>query len=154
MNIKRLVVSALITMLIPTNIAVAEPFLGSIGNAALAVDTALVAKPSLDRFTGRRINVEVSAYNAVIGQTDSRPWETADGSDLRLPSNRNTVASNDLPFGTRLIFPTIDPGTVYVVRDRMNSRYTGKGNIDILMETVSEARQLGRRQNVEVVVLD
>lgn len=155
MKLKRILVSLLVSVMLPANVAVAEPSIGTFGSDALAQASSLVAKPSLDRFTGRRVKVQVSAYNALESQTDNRPWETADGSDLRLPSKRNTVATNDLALGTRVIFPSIDPYTEYVVRDRMNARYTGKGVVDIFMGTdVAEARQFGRRNNVEMIVLD
>ena len=155
MKLKRIIISLVVSLLAPIPVAVAEPSFGSFGFDAISAQAVLTAKPSFDRFTGRTLRVQMSAYNAVIAQTDDRPWETADGSDLREPSNRNTVATNDLALGTRVIFPTIDPGTVYVVRDRMNERYTGKGVVDLFMGMdIAGARQFGRRNNVEMIVLD
>ena len=162
MKLKRILVSLLVSVMLPANVAVAEPSIGTFGSDALAQASILVAQPSLDRFTGRRIKVEISGYTLSIEETDDRPWETANGADLRKPSNRYTVASNDLPFGTRVIFPSIDPYTEYVVQDRMNGRYkeekTGKINVDIFMgegpEAKASAKQLGRRNNMEMIVLD
>jgi 3D (Asp-Asp-Asp) domain-containing protein len=156
MNLKHMSVAILALVMIPTNIVVAEPFLGSIGNQAINSDTALIAKPSLDRFSGRRVKVEVSAYNLVPGQTDSTPCIGANGADLCLPSNRYTIATNSLPFGTKVIIPSIDAETVWVVRDRMNARYGD--NIDVMVqgtdaEAIAEARQIGRRTR-EVIILD
>ena len=154
MKLNKFLVPIVILLMAPSPVAVAEPYLGSLGSDAIAQTSAFVATQSLDRFVGRTIRVQVSAYNALENQTDSRPWETADGSDLRLPSNRNTVATNDLPLGTHVIFPSIDPYTEYVVRDRMNERYTGKGIVDIFMGTdVAMARAFGRRDNIAMIVL-
>lgn len=154
MKLNKFLVPIIIILMAPSATVVAEPSLGTFGSDAIAQTSAFIANPSFERFTGRTIKVQVSAYNALESQTDSRPWETADGSDLRLPSNRNTVATNDLPLGTHVIFPSIDPYTEYVVRDRMNERYTGKGIVDIFMGTdVTMARQFGRHDNIAMIVL-
>lgn len=154
MKLNKFLVPIIMILMTQPTVVVAEPSLGSFGSDAIAQTSAFIAQPSLDRFTGRTIRVQVSAYNALESQTDSRPWETADGSDLRLPSKRNTVATNDLPLGTRVMFPDLDPGIEYVVRDRMNERYTGKGIVDIFMGTdVTMARAFGRHDNIAMIVL-
>lgn len=156
MNLKHLFVSAVILLMISSTPVVAEPSFGALGSAAIASIGSLTAKPALDRFTGRRIKVEVSAYNLVPGQTDSTPCKGATGENLCSPSMRNTIATNGLPFGTEVIIPSIDPFMVWVVRDRMNARYDD--NIDVLVpgtdaSAIVEARQIGRRTR-EVIILD
>lgn len=156
MNLKHLFVSAVILLMIPSTAVVAEPSIGSLGSSAIANDSALIAQAALDRFTGRRIKVEVSAYNLVPGQTDSTPCRGATGEDLCQPSMRNTIATNGLPFGTEVIIPSIDPYMVWVVRDRMNARYDT--NIDVMVQgtdasAIAEARQIGRRTR-EIIILD
>ncbi len=87
--------------------------------------------------------VQASAYNSVPGQTDSTPFITASGTTVR----RGVVAANFLPIGTLITIPDLYGDEVFVVEDRMNSRY--RNNVDIWMESVSEARAFGRK-SVEI----
>jgi len=95
----------------------------------------------------RTMKVPVSAYNSEPGQTDSSPFTTADGSQVR----DGIVAANFLKHGTRFRIPDYFGDKVFEVHDRMNSRYTYK--IDIWMLNKSEALKWGVR-NVNVEILD
>lgn len=95
----------------------------------------------------RTITVPVSAYNSEVGQTDSSPFTTADGTQVR----DGIVAANFLPHGTRFRIPDYFGNKVFEVHDRMNARYTYK--IDIWMLNKSEALKWGVR-NVKVEILD
>lgn len=150
--IKKGVVTAIIAVTLPSGVAVAEPSIGSGGAIALKESASEIAKPAITRFVGRRLALEVSAYTTRKEETDDTPCIAANGENICDPAKRNTVATNDLPIGTKVIIPSISPN-VLVVRDRMNARYTGKGNMDVLADTVSDARVIGRRTR-EVIVLD
>jgi 3D (Asp-Asp-Asp) domain-containing protein len=89
--------------------------------------------------------VTASAYNSVPWQTDSTPFITASGTTVR----HGVLAANFLPIGTLVTIPDIYGDQIFVVEDRMNPRYTN--NVDIWMESISEARQFGRRK-VEIYV--
>jgi 3D (Asp-Asp-Asp) domain-containing protein len=82
---------------------------------------------------------EVSGYTSSVEETDSTPFITASGTT----THKGTLANNCLPFGTQVeIF-----GQVYVVEDRMNSRY-GCNVFDIWVKTKVEAYKLGRKTNI------
>jgi 3D (Asp-Asp-Asp) domain-containing protein len=95
----------------------------------------------------RTIRVPISAYNSEPGQTDSSPFTTADGSQVR----DGIVAANFLPHGTRIRIPDQFGNKVFEVHDRMNARYTYK--IDIWMLNKSDAFKWGVR-NVKVEILN
>lgn len=61
-----------------------------------------------------------------------------------------TCASNDYEFGTKL---NIEGLGECVVRDRMNSRYTGTGNVDYYSgKNLEKALSIGRKmRTVEVL---
>jgi 3D (Asp-Asp-Asp) domain-containing protein len=88
---------------------------------------------------------EVSAYTSRVQETDSTPCIPADGSDIckRFAKGEKMVASNDYKLGTKLKIGDLG---VFTVVDRMNKRYTGKGNIDIYMGyDLKGARAFGRK---------
>jgi len=116
----------------------------------LAVTREDLGFPSAGKRTPvRTITVVATAYNSLAAQTDSTPCITANGHDLCKQYEEtgvgNTIASNFLPFGTRVRFPDMFGDKVFVVRDRMNARY-GAGRVDIWMAEYGEARQFGGRR--------
>lgn len=90
--------------------------------------------------------VPVTAYNSTPEQTDSTPFITAKGTQVR----PGVIAANFLPFGTQIRIPHYFGDQIFVVEDRMNARYDKR--IDIWMESMSEARDWGVRR-VEIEVL-
>ena len=72
----------------------------------------------------------VTAYTSYGGQTDDSPCIAADGSDIctRYAGGELICASNDYPLDAHLYITGYGHCTV---ADRMNSRYTGTGRIDI-----------------------
>lgn len=80
--------------------------------------------------------VVATAYNSEEGQTDSTPWTTASGSRCR----DGVIASNFLPFGTKVIIEGFD-NKVFVVEDRMNKRYAKR--IDIWFRDHHRAVKFG-----------
>ena len=81
----------------------------------------------------------VTGYSAEAAQTDSTPHITANGTDLRKYKGLPIVATNELPFGTKVRIN----GVVMVVGDRMNKRYPTR--YDILFPNRKAALQWGKR---------
>ena len=83
----------------------------------------------------------VTCYNSMINQCDSDPFKTANGHILK--EGDMVVANNYFPFGTKVEIN----GEVYIVQDRMNSRY-GKNTFDIWFgdeTTYSECLEFGSK---------
>jgi 3D (Asp-Asp-Asp) domain-containing protein len=90
--------------------------------------------------------VQVSAYTSEVAQTDASPFITAKGTHVR----DGIVASNMFPFGTAIKIPSLYGDKIFVVEDRMNSRY--QKNVDIWFADKGAALKLGRRL-VEIEVI-
>lgn len=95
--------------------------------------------PALEYKVVKTIKMIVTAYSSTPDQTDSTPFRTASGLDVRtLKEGERIVANNLLPFGTKV---EID-GVVYTVADRMHRR-KGTLMMDIHMLTREEAKAWG-----------
>jgi 3D (Asp-Asp-Asp) domain-containing protein len=102
----------------------------------------LPAEPAPARYTTVRT---ITAYSSTADQTDSTPFITANGMTV----NDGIVAANWLKFGTRVRIPEYFGDKVFVVADRMNSRYDDR--LDIWMPSRDEAINFGLRNlTVEV----
>jgi len=92
----------------------------------------------------------LTAYNSEVSQTDSDPCTTANGFNLCRHGKEDTVAANFLPFNTKIKIPALFGDKVFIVRDRMNSRY--RNRIDIWMINRSDALKFGRRAaKIEII---
>ena len=110
---------------------------------------------SEDRAPRKTIWVIVTAYSSTVDQCDSTPCITANGFDLckayAEQEIADTIAANFLKFGTQARLPDIAPDKIYVVRDRMNTRYNGQNRIDVWMPTREMAKEFGvKRVKMEV----
>ena len=83
----------------------------------------------------------VTAYNSEIGQTDDSPCITANSFNLCKYGVEDTVAANFLPFGAKVKMPDIFGDRVFIVRDRMNSRYPNR--LDVWMKNRQSAMKFG-----------
>lgn len=124
---------------------------GSEGIQATILGNAVLASSVIDyapnTFTVRqRLYLEVSAYNSEVGQTDDSPFIMANGGYV----HDGAVATNILPFGTRIKIPAYFGDKIFVVEDRMNRRY--QKHLDIWMEHKSDALSFGRRSTVIEVI--
>ncbi len=81
--------------------------------------------------------VPVTAYNSLPEQTDDTPFITASNTRTR----DGIVAANFLPFGTLIRIPDIYGDKIFVVEDRMNSKY--HYHVDIWMEHYDDAVTFG-----------
>ena len=86
----------------------------------------------------------ITAYNSEIGQCDSSPCVTANGFNLCKHDTEDSVAANFLPLGTKIKIPELFGDQVFVVRDRMNARYTNR--IDVWMRDKTDARSFGVKE--------
>jgi 3D (Asp-Asp-Asp) domain-containing protein len=98
--------------------------------------------------------VTLTAYNAVPGQTDDTPFETASGaySNPEVVAARSRDLASELPFGTIIEldgstvssagtcgFDVVERRIGYrVIADTMNARYTKR--IDVLLDTQADYR--------------
>lgn len=105
----------------------------------------------------RTLTVVATAYSSEPGQTDNTPCIPA-MSSFDLCANfaktgvEDTIAANDLSLGTKVRFPELFGDKVFTVRDRMNSKYTGKSRIDFWMNEKSDAIKFGA-QRIKMEVL-
>lgn len=91
--------------------------------------------------------VEMTAYTSEVGQTDGSPFITANGTRVR----DGVIAANFLKFHTRVRIPELYGDKIFVVMDRMNSRYTQR--VDIWMEHRPEAVRFGVKRQVKIEIL-
>ena len=90
----------------------------------------------------------ITGYSSSYDETDDTPWLTAYNTLVR----DGIVASNILPFGTKLKIPSLFGDKIFVVEDKMNPRY-GE-NLDIWFPTKWEAKNFGIHYDVLVEILE
>lgn len=89
----------------------------------------------------------VTAYSSTPDQTDDTPFTTANGTEVR----DGIVATNMLPFHTKVMIPRLFGNKVFTVEDRMHPRK--KNFIDVWVASREEAMDIGINQ-LDVVVLN
>jgi 3D (Asp-Asp-Asp) domain-containing protein len=95
-------------------------------SAMVATSSPVTATSTKVTRTTRR--VEVSCYTSEVKQTDASPFIAARGDYVQY----GMVAANMFPIGTVMKIhgiPTVSDDEIFVVRDRMNTRY--QNNVDI-----------------------
>lgn len=140
----------------------------------LFVPVGVGANASAATSTDETLNVSMTAYNAVPGQTDADPLTTASGaySDPDVVAARSQNLASELPFGTVIAIEaaTSSPSCGYgkvgqliglrVIADTMNSKERSK--VDILLpqkevsgtgKTYNPAITLGVCKNVTIKVV-
>ena len=90
----------------------------------------------------------ITGYSSSYDETDDTPWLTAYNTLVR----DGIVASNILPFGTKLRILPLFGEKIFIVEDKMNPRY-GE-NLDIWFPTKWEARNFGIHYDVLVEILE
>lgn len=85
----------------------------------------------------------ITAYNSVPEQTNDQPCITANGFNVCEHWTEDTIAANFLTFGTKVRIPELFGDRVFIVRDRMNKRFSDR--VDVWMKEIPDARQFGRR---------
>lgn len=92
----------------------------------------------------------MTAYNSDPAQTDDTPCITANGFNVCEHGVEDTIAANFLKFGTKVRIPELYGDRIFVVRDRMNKRYSDR--VDIWMKEKVDARKFGIKvAKIEIV---
>ncbi len=97
------------------------------------------------------MTVVATAYTSHVWQTDDTPCITANGYDLCENNSENVIATNFLPFGTKVRFPELFGDQIFEVQDRMNTRY-GRYRVDIWMTSLDKAIDFGAKRLVMEVL--
>ena len=85
----------------------------------------------------RVVNVTITAYSSTPDQTSGDPFITASGTRVR----DGVIAANFLPIGTKVRLPEKFGDKIFVVEDRMHSKYWY--HADIWMQTREQAKEWG-----------
>lgn len=94
----------------------------------------------------RKLLVYITGYSSSSSQTDSTPFITAAGTQVR----EGIVATNLLPFGTKIRIPRIYGDKTFIVEDRMHPR--NSWYVDIWFPSYWEAKSFGvRKTHIEVL---
>ena len=93
------------------------------------------------------IVVAATAYSSTPDQTDDSPFITALGTTVR----DGIIATNFLPFGTKIMIPEIYGNKIFVVEDRMNRRYWH--TVDIWFPDRASALEFGFKK-VKIQILE
>jgi 3D (Asp-Asp-Asp) domain-containing protein len=88
-----------------------------------------------------RKTIPITAYSSTVDQCDSTPCITANGYNLCENNKENVIATNFLPFGTKIRIPKHFGDQVFIVQDRMNARYYYRA--DVWMQTREKAKIFG-----------
>ncbi|MEA3398208.1 MAG: hypothetical protein U9R06_00490 [Patescibacteria group bacterium] len=155
--VKKLIFSLVIVIVFdffffPFPVLAAEPIEPDAENNTINASQAIENDPGLvinnlpenEEKLVKKINYyTLTAYTSEVAQCDSTPCVTANGFNLCEHGIEDSVAANFLPFGAKIKIPELFGDRVFVVRDRMNSRYTDR--IDIWMLDKADARKFGIR---------
>lgn len=115
---------------------IVPPLVTNAGNADTSTEIAS-ASSTLLMNVAETLFMRVTAYTSLPDETDSTPFITANGTYV----HDGIVASNILPFGTRIEIPSLFGDKVFTVEDRTSPRY--KDTIDIWMPTYGKAIYFG-----------
>ncbi|NCB20848.1 MAG: hypothetical protein EOM88_02920 [Clostridia bacterium] len=92
----------------------------------------------------------LTAYNSLPEQTDDTPCITANGFNLCKHWTEDTIAANFLKFGTKVRIPELFGDRIFVVRDRMNKRFSDR--VDVWLKDKQDARKFGKQTaRIEIV---
>ena len=85
----------------------------------------------------KTMKIVVTAYSSTVAQTDDSPFITASNTLVR----DGIIASNLLPFGTKVRFPELNPKKIYIVEDRLALKNSHK--VDIWFPNTEDALDFG-----------
>lgn len=117
------------------------------GLLTIEKNSLLAASPLPEPKIAGRVRVIVTAYSSTPFETDSDPFITAAGTQVR----DGIIANNLLSFGTKIRLPELYGEKIFVVEDRM-SRKKGDYHFDIWFPSHWEAKNFGaKRTYVEIL---
>ena len=153
-----------LTILIIVVIEFASPHAGSMveGSLSTVINTSVLKPtnintsnhyhPFIQSINSPKINyisrtIVVTAYSSTPDQTDNTPFITASGQRVR----EGIIASNFLPFGTKIRFPSLFGDKIFQVEDRMHKKYSDK-RVDIWFPNRAAAEIFGIKRTTMVIV--
>lgn len=83
----------------------------------------------------------ITAYNSEVAQTDDDPCTTANGFNVCIHGEEDTIAANFLKFGTKVKIPELFGDRIFIVRDRMNKKHAER--VDVWMKDRHDAIHFG-----------
>jgi len=118
--------------------------LGNIADGAVILDYNEPENnlPINDSWKVKNITIrKITAYNSEVAQCDDSPCITANGFNVCEHGKEDTIAANFLKFGTKVKIPELFGDNVFIVRDRMNNRYSDR--VDVWMLDKQDAKKFG-----------
>jgi 3D (Asp-Asp-Asp) domain-containing protein len=120
-----------------TAVAFAATFAPAIIRADVEPQPPVSAPVSTAPAVVKPLSMRITAYSSSPDETDSTPLITASGLNV----HDGIVATNVLPFGTKIKIPALFGDKVFTVEDRMNRRM--KNVVDVWMPTKAKALRFG-----------
>ncbi len=105
-----------------------------------------IAHAATEDMKNQTKKVWVTAYSSTPEETDDTPFITASMTKVR----DGIIATNFLPFGTKVMIPKLFGKKIFVVEDRMHERKTNF--VDVWMPTKEDAIEFGITY-AEIVVI-
>lgn len=110
---------------------------------------AVPEKQQAQLFSQRVITQEVvvTGYSSTPDQTDEDPFITASGKFVE----DGIIATNFLPFGTKVRFPELFGEKVFIVEDRMHKRFSDR--VDVWFPERHLAEEFGIQKSIMEIIL-
>jgi len=115
-------------------------------NYLIGLGTPSASKKTASGAKTKTIIVTATGYSSTPDQTDDSPFITASGTYVR----DGIIAANFLPLGSAIKIPELFGNKIFIVEDRMNSRYWY--NIDVWFANRDIAKTFGiKKVTIEIV---
>lgn len=90
----------------------------------------------------------ITSYTSAVEECDDTPFVAADGTR----TYDGMVATNMLPFGTKIRIPEYFGSKIFTVHDRMNTRYSNR--VDVWTERKADALKFGIKRNALIEIVE
>lgn len=111
---------------------------GEINETTIISQDSLLAQNRIEPLA-QGAKIVITAYSSSPEQTDETPFITAAGTFVR----PGIAAANFLPIGTKIRLPDAFGDQVFVIEDRMHSRYNDR--IDVWFDDQPTAQEFGKQ---------
>ena len=108
-------------------------------DSLMAQNRSIINAINKSALKSKKMEVWLTAYSSLPEQTDDTPFITATGNYVR----DGIVAANFLPFGTKIKMPELFGDKIFVVEDRMHSRF--QNSVDIWFADNKKAKKFGKQ---------
>ncbi len=95
--------------------------IGSSNSLIVSLSSSLTSRPNTKNEPAKikELTLTVTAYSSTPDQTDDDPFIMANGHRV----HDGAIATNFLPFGTKIRIPELYGNKIFTVEDRMNKRF-------------------------------